>query len=133
MRPSTGWLVAGLVCLAATGCATVGEREAAAEAAATGFEQALVAADTTRMCGALAPSTREELESDGPCDRALTELKLPPNAGRAERVDVYGAQARVVFAGDSVFLASFPEGWKITAAGCTPRPGRPYRCELKGD
>lgn len=133
MRPITGWLAAGIVCLAVTGCATVGERAGAAEAAAAGFEEALMASDTARMCGALAPSAREELETDGPCERALAELKLAPSPGRAERVDVYGSQARVVFAGDNVFLASFPDGWKVTAAGCTPRTGRPYQCELKGD
>ena len=33
---------------------------------------------------------------------------------------------------DTVFLAHFPTGWKITAAGCRPRPQRPYQCEIKG-
>lgn len=133
MRPITGWLLAGVVCLAASGCASVGERAAAAEAAARGFERALMASDSVRMCDALAPATREELEAEAPCGRALAALRLPPAAGPAQRVDVYGSQARVVFARDSVFLASFPDGWRVTAAGCTPRPGRPYRCELKGD
>lgn len=133
MRPITGWVLAGTLCFAASGCATVGERAGAAEAAARSFERALTASDGVRMCDALAPATREELEAEAPCGRALAALRLPPAAGTAERVDVYGSQARVVFAQDSVFLASFPDGWRVTAAGCTPRRGRPYQCQLKGD
>lgn len=133
MRPITGWLLAGTVCLALSGCATAGERAATAEAAARDFEQALTDSDSVRTCDALAPATREELEAEEPCGPALAALRLRSATGPAERVDVYGAQARVVFAQDSVFLASFPDGWRVTAAGCTPRPGRPYHCELKGD
>ncbi|WP_229848517.1 hypothetical protein [Streptomyces melanogenes] len=133
MRRITGWVLAGTLCLAASGCATVGERAGAAEAAARSFERALTASDGVRMCGVLAPATREELEAEAPCGQALAALRLPPAPGPAERVDVYGAQARVVFARDSVFPTSFPDGWKVTAAGCIPRQGRPYHCELKGD
>lgn len=133
MRPITGWLLAGTVGLGASGCATVGERAVAAEAAARSFERALTASDSVRVCDALAPATREELEADAPCGPALDALRLPSETGPVERVDVYGSQARVVFEHDSVFLASFPNGWRVTAAGCTPRSGRPYRCELKGD
>ncbi|WP_051838113.1 hypothetical protein [Streptomyces sp. NRRL F-2580] len=133
MGPITGWLLAGTVCLAASGCAPVGERAEAAETAAQRFERALMAADDVRVCDALAPATREELEAEAPCGPSLAALRLPAAAGRAERVDVYGSQALVVFAQDSVFLASFPDGWRVTAAGCTPRTGRPYHCELKGD
>ncbi|MER5730782.1 hypothetical protein ABT084_21045 [Streptomyces sp. NPDC002138] len=133
MRTITGWVLAGVVCLAAvSGCATVGERARAAEAAALSFERAL-ASGGVRVCDVLAPATREELEAEAPCGPALAALRLPTTTGSAKQVDVYGSQARVVFAQDSVFLASFPDGWRVTAAGCTPRPGRPYRCELKGD
>ncbi|MET9322820.1 hypothetical protein ABZX75_21875 [Streptomyces sp. NPDC003038] len=133
MRPIVVPLLLGTLCLSASGCATVDERATAARAVATGFHAALLAADSGRACAALAPGTREELEQDGPCTEALNALDLTPAAGGAQRVDVYGAQARVVLERDSVFLASFPDGWKVTAAGCAARPGRPYRCELKGD
>ncbi|MFD9406508.1 hypothetical protein ACFWBN_05695 [Streptomyces sp. NPDC059989] len=134
MRLSTGWLLAGTLCLAVSGCATVGERAEAAEAAARAFERALRSSDGVGTCDALAPATREELEAEAPCAPALAALGLPAATGPAERVDVYGSQARVAFAQDSVFLASFPDGWRVTAAGCTPQPGgRPYHCELKGD
>ncbi|MFF5809363.1 hypothetical protein [Streptomyces sp. NPDC012746] len=137
MRPIAGWLagwlLAGAVCLATSGCATVSERAEAAEAAARRFERALTAADDARVCDVLAPATREELEAEAPCGPAVAALQLPAAAGPAERVHVYGSQALVVFTQDNVFLASFPDGWRVTAAGCTPRKGRPYHCELKGD
>jgi hypothetical protein len=31
-----------------------------------------------------------------------------------------------------VFLAAFPGGWRVVAAGCTPRGDRPYDCTLQG-
>ncbi|MEV7180696.1 hypothetical protein [Kitasatospora sp. NPDC093679] len=45
---------------------------------------------------------------------------------------MFGQQARAVLEGDTVFLSAFPDGWKITAAGCEPRPEMPYRCDVKG-
>ncbi|MBQ0998701.1 MULTISPECIES: hypothetical protein [Streptomyces] len=126
--------VMAVVLLATAGaCATPAERRDAVTAQVTRFEQALDAEQPRRLCAALAPTTREELEQSAghPCDRAIGEQRLPP-AGPVRHVDVYGEQARVVLAHDTVFLAHFPTGWKITAAGCRPRPQRPYQCEIKG-
>ncbi len=83
----------------------------------------------------LAPGTREELEETARsrCPPALEDLGLP-SAREVRRVDVYGGQARVVLDSDTLFLSSFPDGWKVVAAGCEPRPESevPYRCDLKG-
>ncbi|MGW4897592.1 hypothetical protein ACWEQL_35875 [Kitasatospora sp. NPDC004240] len=46
---------------------------------------------------------------------------------------MFGQQARAVLEADTVFLSVFSGAWKITAAGCEPRPDMPYRCDLKGD
>ena len=43
------------------------------------------------------------------------------------------AKTLVRLAGDTVFLAVFPGGWRVTAAGCTPRGDRPYNCTVQGD
>ena len=130
------WIAAvGAVLALATlcGCASLSGREDAAAAAARRFEAALAAQDAAAVCAELAPGTRQELEDNARsgCDQAVFGSDVPAASG-VQRVDVYGQQARVVLGGDTLFLSSFPTGWKITAAGCEPRPRKPYKCELKG-
>ncbi|GHE60455.1 hypothetical protein GCM10018785_31950 [Streptomyces longispororuber] len=139
MRGRTTGGVAGAGALAVallsalTGCGALAEREDAAGAAADRFTRSLRAADAGRGCAALAPGTRDELErtAELPCVRALPDAGLP-DAGGVRSVDVYGRQARVVLRRDTLFLSSFPDGWKVTAAGCTARPEQPYQCLIKG-
>ena len=38
---------------------------------------------------------------------------------------MYGQWAQVRLSGDTVFLAVFPGGWRVVAAGCTPRGSVP--------
>jgi hypothetical protein len=45
---------------------------------------------------------------------------------------VYGQWAQVRFSGDTVFLAVFPDGWRVVAAGCEARQDRPYHCRIQG-
>lgn len=114
-------------------CGSLDERRDHITVEVTGFERALVAGQFSRVCAALAPQTLEELEQSArsSCEKAIAEEDLT-DAGAVRRVDVYGDQARVVLDQDTVFLSRFPTGWKVTAAGCTPRDGRPYQCELEG-
>ncbi|MEU8138285.1 hypothetical protein [Streptodolium elevatio] len=119
---------------AVCGCSTPSERRDAATAAARHYAQAVRAGDWAMACAALAPTSREELEQAGKssCPDALGQEELP-DAGEARHTDVHGNQARVVFAQDTVFLARFPSGWKVTAAGCHEQAGdEPYQCEIKG-
>ena len=94
---------------------------------------AAVEAQPVAACALLAPDTRQELEnSSGPCSQGITDAKLP-EAGRVISVDVYGQDAMVRMEHDTVFLALFGSGWRVTAAGCTPQEqDRPFSCELKG-
>lgn len=131
-RGCRGLLVAALA--VTTGCgATAGERGAAASGAATGFTGALRQADGRQACALLAPRTLDELEKSEQtsCDQAVIEEQLP-TGDTVRRVDVYGDQARVVLTDDTLFLSHFPSGWKVAAAGCTPRPEQPYDCTVKG-
>jgi hypothetical protein len=83
-------------------------------------------------CRLLAPGTLSELQDTfGRCERSLPHQHLPV-ATKVVDVDVYGKNAIVRLDRDVVFLARFDDGWKVTAAGCTPERGRPFNCTLKG-
>ncbi|MFE6359257.1 hypothetical protein ACFVP3_04490 [Streptomyces sp. NPDC057806] len=130
ITPLTALCVLGL---ALSGCVGDSERAAGASAAATAFERLLSAEDGTGLCAALAPETRSEVEQSEhkECAEAITAQDLP-EGGDVRSAEVYGRQARVVLEGDTLFLSRFPDGWKIVAAGCTPRPERPYDCVVEG-
>jgi hypothetical protein len=126
-------VAAAAVLVVVSGCGELADRRSAASTAAAGFERALRAGDSVAACAALAPATRRELERSAKtgCAQAVIEQELA-RVANVGNVDVYGQQARVVFGADTVFLSRFSSGWKVTAAGCTARPERPYECEIKG-
>ena len=133
-RAALGLALALGLAAGAAGCATPGDRAAAATDAATAFLRAVADGDGRRACAGLAPTALRELEGaeGAPCARAVTEVPLPGEPA-ARHTDVYGWQARVEVAGDTLFLARFDDGWRVTAAGCRPQPGgRPYDCEIQG-
>jgi hypothetical protein len=115
------------------GCASIGDRAATADARTMQFFRALNAGDGAAACALLAPDTAAELESSGgqPCARAILDEDLPA-PGAVTATAVYGQHAQVRLTGDTVFLAAFPGGWRVVAAGCTPRAGRPYDCHVSG-
>lgn len=119
--------------LALAGCGGAGERSAGVSAAATAFEQVLDSRDGAALCAALAPQTRGEVEDSEkkPCADGIGAQDIPAG-GPVRSVDVYGRQARAVLASDTLFLSQFPDGWKVVAAGCRPRPAQLYQCTVKG-
>lgn len=114
-----------------TGCSPGLDEEV--DAVVTDFYEAVGNGDGAAAGDLLAPETRSELEqsSGKPCDQAVTE---EVEGQQADSVTVRrfgdGAQARV--GGDVAFLGRFDAGWLVTAAGCTPRPDKPYQCSVKG-
>ncbi|MEU3449829.1 hypothetical protein AB0H29_21805 [Streptomyces thermolilacinus] len=118
----------------ATGCSTPGAERDAVTAAALRFAHHAESSGHTAACRLLAPATREALARDpGPsCEAGLADAALPA-PGRVRGTDVYGHQARVVLEHDTYFVTRFQDGWKVRAAGCVPRPERPYDCRVKGD
>jgi hypothetical protein len=120
-----------VLALVTSGCGHLGSAEnATASKAALAFDQSL---DTpARACAMLAPGTLTELEEAfGKCDDSLPRQHLPAGTSVVD-VDVYGKDAIVRLDHDVVFLARFDDGWRVTAAGCTPQPNRPFHCILKG-
>ncbi|HET6533065.1 MAG TPA: hypothetical protein VFH03_20950 [Actinoplanes sp.] len=126
-------LLVPMLLLVVAGCAGVRERSDAATSVAVRMLTAVESDDGAAACGVLAPDTLAELEESAgqPCAEAiLAEDLSPPGEVRESRV--YGQWAQVRLAEDTVFLAVFPGGWRVVAAGCTPRGERPYDCELQG-
>jgi hypothetical protein len=133
MKPVGLIAVAVAATLAATGCGGPGGREDAASAVAVRLLDAVDRGDGAAACATLAPETLADLEksADQPCDQAVLDEDLPA-PGTVTNTNVYGQWAQVRLDDDTVFLAVFPGGWRVVAAGCQPRGDRPYDCELQG-
>jgi hypothetical protein len=123
-----------IICvLALAGCSSVGERGEAAGSVAVKLMTAVDSKDGASACATLAPDTLAELEQSAgkPCAEAILDEDLP-KPGPVTGTDVYGQWAQVRLSDDTLFLAVFPGGWRVVAAGCTPRGERPYDCTLQG-
>ena len=130
LRRVTAGLVAGCAVLAVGGCAAP---PGPAGSTASRFDAAVGRSDWGTACAMLAPVTSDDLEQSAgtPCADALEEEGLE-QAGPVLRVEVFGTMAQARMGQDTVFLARFPGGWKVLAAGCSPQVGRPYDCRLQG-
>ncbi|MFI6297970.1 hypothetical protein ACIBEJ_40710 [Nonomuraea sp. NPDC050790] len=115
-----------LVALVVTACSA--QQDGPVSQAAAGFYTAVAAGDGARACALLSPRAEEDLED---CPRAVLELDLRGGAPLGGP-RVYGDEAQVRLAADTVFLHRFAAGWRVSAAGCEGRPGLPYRCEIGG-
>lgn len=121
-------LLAGLA-----GCTSVGDRGDAADDVALRLLTAVESDDGPTACATLAPDTLAEVEESAgqPCDKAILDEDLP-SPGTVTGTDVYGQLAQVRLTGDTLFLAAFPGGWRVVAAGCTSRGDQPYHCTVQG-
>jgi hypothetical protein len=118
---------------ALTGCGSVADREQAASAAAVRLLTAVDGKDGAAACAVLAPGTASEVEQSGgkPCAEAILDEDLP-KPGTVTGTRVYGQWAQVRLSDDTVFVAVFPGGWRVVAAGCNPQGDRPYDCTVQG-
>jgi hypothetical protein len=115
------------------GCADSGPRRDGVADTAVLLLTAARDGNGAAACAVLAPDTVAELEqsADASCADAILDEHLP-DPGTVRHVRVYGQWAQVVLDDDTVFLAAFPGGWRVVAAGCQPRGERPYDCVLQG-
>jgi hypothetical protein len=119
-------LAAGALVL--SGCSSAHEPEV--EQVATMFEDP--AGDPEARCDLLAPKTRAAFEQSesAPCTEAIEDLQL--QGGAVESIEIWGGDAQVRLAGDTVFLTETSAGWRITSAACRPQADAPYECEVDG-
>src|SRR5215204_5079537 len=111
-----------LACVALGGCGT-SARDTDAAGVSDRFHAALDDRDGAAACRELTPDTRKTLEREEgkACGEAIIGLDLPAGA-TAARAKVYVTTAFVELErpASAVFLDEGPDGWKISAAGCTP-------------
>ena len=104
-------------------------------ATARQFTQAVTDNNGAAACALMASATRAELEQSAgtSCASAIVEENLP-EPGALETSAKFGTMAHVSFSSDVIFLAEFPRGWRVMAAGCAPdaTPEAPYQCQLSG-
>jgi hypothetical protein len=119
--------VAGLVTLL-SGCASA--QQPAVEKVAAEFDDP--SGNAEARCDLLAPATLAAFEKDqtAPCTDAVAQLSV--DGGEVRSVEVWGGDAQVRMAGDTVFLTETSAGWRVTAAGCTSQGDAPYDCEVEG-
>jgi hypothetical protein len=129
MRPGQVIRGGAVLVLAAvlTGCSSTQEPEV--QRVATAFENA--GGDPEARCDLLAPTTLAALEEDqsSSCTEAIGQLPLA--GGEVRSVEVWGGDAQVRLAGDTLFLTETKAGWRITAAACRPQGEAPYDCEVE--
>ncbi len=104
--------------------------EPAVTAVADQFAWTLAQHDGNAACAMLTDDARRSTETFG--RSCAAELATLPDPGAVEQVEVWSDAAQVRFDGDTLFLLHFPDGWRVSAAGCTPREGAPYDCEVQG-
>jgi hypothetical protein len=128
-------LTALVVCLTGAGCGTKDD-ERSVGTVADRFYSALRAHAGDRACAQLSTNAVKTLESASgrSCAAAINKLKLPGVRTAHSTVYLDSARAEVAGAepGEAAFLDRTALGWRISAAGCTPKGDGPYDCELEG-
>jgi len=121
-------LLLGSAVLLLGGCASAQRPDV--EQVATTFTDP--AGDPEARCDLLAPATLKTFEESesGPCSEAIQQV--PVGAGEVRSVEVWGGDAQVKLAGDTLFLTETHSGWRVTAAACRPHADAPYDCDVEG-
>ena len=125
-----GFALTAILLLFCTGCSST--HEADVEQVAERLHAALRVEDGAAACELLSEDAQEQLQESGDsCEVAVLEAGLSPD-GRVEKVSAYGTSAQVRYDDDVVFLADFPEGWRVIGAGCEKQADAPYDCKVQG-
>jgi hypothetical protein len=114
--------------LVLAGCGASDRGDVVSQVAAR-FLAATSTGDTSTACSLLTPQTRDDLTtSDGQaCVDALPADRLPD--AQISATEIWSDRAKVDTGAGALFLTEMDSGWRVSAAGCTPRgESQPYRC-----
>jgi hypothetical protein len=128
----TSWLVPCAVGLIVAGCGRADDARSVTNVTER-FLAAVEQNDGARACARLSPGAIEAFEHDEGSSCAEAARGLTLEASRVSRAQVFATEAKVELAdGESAFLELTSNGWRISAAGCTPQPDdQPYECEIE--
>jgi hypothetical protein len=120
-----------LLALALSGCGTGGS-ERDARGSAERFLGAFERHDGAAACAELSEETVSEVERSEKkrCEEGILSEDVSPAPVVGVQVYIHSAEAKLR-GGEAVFLDLTPQGWKVSAAGCKPQPGKPYQCEVE--
>ena len=120
-----------LLALALSGCGTAGS-ERDARASVERFFKAFSAHDGAGACRELSQDAGSQVQQSEkkPCEKGILSEDVSPAPVADVQVYMTSAEAKLK-GGGAVFLDQTPQGWKISAVGCKPQPGKPYQCELE--
>lgn len=125
-------LLVGAGVLALTAACGVAPGTDGVTRAADDWLAAARAKDATTLCRLLTPAAAESaVTGDQTCPQAVGDLRLP-GAGPVGQVEVWSDRAQVRAGADTLFLTRIDGDWRVSAAGCSARPDRPYDCEVSG-
>ena len=121
-------VVAGL----AGGCGNDSDEREAGEAV-TRFADAVARGDGQAACEELTEEAASSLDEEpgATCETEVVKLDVSPSAVADATIAVTSGEVDLV-GGGTFFLDETSQGWKVSAAGCEPRPGQPYDCQLEG-
>ena len=126
MHPLRASLAGAAACVVLAGCSAMQRPDV--ERVATDF----ATGDAATRCSLLAPATLAAVEDDESTACAAAVTELAPPGGAVQHTEVWGDEAQVRLAGDTLFLTRMASGWKVSAAGCTPAADAPYSCRVEG-
>jgi hypothetical protein len=125
-------MIAAALAGALAGCGVPESTTRSVDDVARQFMAAVERGDGGLACSLLTPDAAASVGSGGQtCAEAFGDLGLP-RGGSVGRTEVWSDEAQVRTGVDTLFLTNLSSGWRVTAAGCTPRPPRPYDCEVQG-
>ena len=131
MRGRAAAAACALVAFCLSGCSSNQER--VVSQVAEQLHAAIDNEDGAAACDVLSDDVQEELQdADGTsCEVAIVEAGISAN-GRIESVQVFGTAGQVRYHDDVIFLADFPDGWKVIGAACEKQAAEPYDCKVRG-